>query len=55
MVLTSPSQRKAMLQKSTEDCEETNLMVTEQPGHSDVSLPRNFQHDPSETPEKHQT
>lgn len=37
--LTSISQRKAMLQKSTENFEECNLMVTEQPGDSDVSLP----------------
>lgn len=37
--LTSISQRKAMLQKSTENFEESNLMVTEQPGDSDVSLP----------------
>lgn len=53
--LTRLSQRKAMPQKSPTVFEESNLMAEEQAGYGDASPPWNFQRDPSETLEKHQT
>lgn len=56
-VLTSLSQRKVMLQKSTKDFEESNLMVTEQPVMLTVMLafPETSSTIPQKLLKKHQT